>query len=523
MTSPLLALFIRSLREDSRLRLTYIARTTLVVVILLFLFSTQSDMGWSNAPGLAFFRIVTGINLVFVILAGISYFSSAISEEKEEMTLGLLRMTNLNPLSILLGKSTSRLCNALLLFGAQVPFTMLAITLGGISMHQIAAAYISLTAFLVLISNLALLGSVVCQRTAGAAGFTIVGLLILFVFIPFASLLAELPEKLGLVQSPGWWVALVEYVGEKAQEASPFYRFDAIFDIKFNESVFSFQACSNLGLAAVYFLISFGIFDRFCGPERESSPSRMGAAQTGRRGKSFFAPGRTWKRALAWKDFYFHSGGKLWLVIKLLIYGAPLVAVRCWPTRLGGPPPWSEFGFVMFCLMAGFIVVELIFAASSIFRIERQGQTLSSLAVLPQGVRRVAYHKLLGIAPSLLPAGFYLLLSLPLLAPQIKSFLHDYSDSEKDFWLLIAGIATALSQGVFFLHLVTNLSLRVKRGALPLAIGVYIMIILLGRMGFPPISDAASGFFLVLTPTIGATVFLHYNTGERLAELAAEE
>jgi hypothetical protein len=35
MTSPLLALFIRSLREDARLKLTHAARAGLVVVVVL--------------------------------------------------------------------------------------------------------------------------------------------------------------------------------------------------------------------------------------------------------------------------------------------------------------------------------------------------------------------------------------------------------------------------------------------------------------------------------------------------------
>ena len=55
--------------------------------------------------------------------------TSAEAEEKEEQTLGLLRMTGLNALSILLGKSTSRLLGALLLLLAQFPFTIFAITL----------------------------------------------------------------------------------------------------------------------------------------------------------------------------------------------------------------------------------------------------------------------------------------------------------------------------------------------------------------------------------------------------------
>src|SRR6188508_1110713 len=131
MSSPLLALFARSLREDVRLKMTYFTRVGLVAVILLFLLSTTDAFGWTNAPGLRFFGTVVFINFFFIVLAGFSYFASAITEEKEEMTLGLLRMTNLDPLSILLGKSTSRLIGALLLLVAQLPFTLLAISLGG--------------------------------------------------------------------------------------------------------------------------------------------------------------------------------------------------------------------------------------------------------------------------------------------------------------------------------------------------------------------------------------------------------
>jgi len=519
MISPLLALFIRSLREDSRQKLAYIARAGLVLVILLFLYSTQSEMGWSNAPGLEFFKTVVNIDLCFVLLAGVGYFSSAISEEKEETTLGLLRMTNLNPLSILLGKSTSRLCTALLLFVAQIPFTMLAITLGGISLHQILSAYVALAAFLVLVCNLALLGSVVCRRTAGAAGFTVLGLLVLFLFLPFASGLAALPGQLGLAPSSQWWIAALEMVGEAARSGSAFFRLDAILDTGFHDSAFSFQAWSNCALGGIFFLLSWGFFERFSGQQKESAPGRAAMPRSGNRSASFFSPGRTWDRALAWKDFYFHSGGKLWLVIKLLIYGTPLLAVRCWPQRLGGPVPWDEFAGIMFWLMAGFIAVELLFAAASIFRIERQGQTLSSLAMLPQGLRRVAYHKLLGVVPSLFPAGFYLLLSLPLMSDPIGKIFDDFSGDSRR-WLELAAVA---SQGVFFLHLVANLSLRVKRGALPLSIGIYFLLILFMRISASGVNDEASILFLILTPTIGATIFLHFNTGSRLTALAAEE
>jgi len=522
MTSPLLALFIRSLREDSRQKLTYFARSALVLVILLFLFTIQTSMGWANAPGMRFFATVIGIDLCFVILAGVSYFSSAISEEKEEMTLGLLRMTNLNPLSILLGKSTSRLCAATLLFAAQIPFTMLAITLGGISLRQILAAYVAVGAFLVLVSNLALFASVLCRRTSGAAVLTGGALFSFFALVPLASWLAQLPVRLGMLTSSSDWVLGLQALAKFAEDASPFFRLDVIFRTGFRGSAFTFQVWSNLALGAVFFLLAWAVFEKFCGEQKESAPGRGGLARSRVRWRAL-SPGRPWSQALAWKDFYFLSGGKLWLVIKFCIYGAPLLAALCWPQKLGGPPDWHDFGAGMFWLMAGFIGVELAFGAASIFRVERQGQTLSSLAMLPQGIRHVAYEKIRGIVPSLFAAGLYLALSLPMISGIIREIWRGFSwQSRSDFWGLVA-FCFAFAQGVFFLHLVANLSLRVKRGALPLAVGIHFLLAMFVGISSVGIFREESGLLVSFFLTIGATIFLHLNIGQRLVELSAEE
>ena len=157
MTSPLLALFARSLREDARARLTYAARGIVVGFVLLMAgsFGLFARFGSSvGALGREFFSGLMIFQTVCIAIAGVGYFASAITEEKEEGTLGLLRMTNLNPLSILLGKSTSRLLAALLLLAAPLPFTVLAVTLGGISLGQIAAAYCTLGAFTFFLCNL---------------------------------------------------------------------------------------------------------------------------------------------------------------------------------------------------------------------------------------------------------------------------------------------------------------------------------------------------------------------------------
>src|SRR5688572_9065861 len=133
---PLFALFLRSLREDTRARFPTILRATLISVVLLFLWSNERSFTDLAAPGRQFFTIVTMLNLGFIGIAALSIFPSAIAEEKEDETLTLLRMTNLSPLAILFGKSTSRLTAALLLLAVQVPFTVLAITLGGVSLQQ---------------------------------------------------------------------------------------------------------------------------------------------------------------------------------------------------------------------------------------------------------------------------------------------------------------------------------------------------------------------------------------------------
>ena len=518
MTSPLLALFARSLREDTRLKLTYFARSGLVTVILIFMLMVDSSGGMGTGQGLGFFGTVIYVDLVFILLAGCGYFASAITEEKEEMTLGLLRMTNLNPLSILLGKSTSRLCGALLLLVAQLPFTMLAVTLGGISLGQIAAAYCTLGAFLIFLANLALLASVLCQRSAGAAALTIGALLLFFAVVPLLNWIAHLPAQFGLITDDAVWVVALEQVAEFAWKASPFTRINEVLATGFNDRAFGWQAASNLALGAGCFLLAWLGFDRFCEERPESGPRRAGAS----RRRRFLRAGRVWRRALAWKDFYFLTGGKVWLLGKFLIYGLPLVVMACWPERWGGPPKLEVFGVITMVMTWWLMVFELAFTAASIFKTERQGQTLSTLAVLPLSLRRIAWQKLTGTLPALIPAASYFLIGALCASKTILEALKHFP-SEKEGFSILLGLAYGLGQSVVFLYLTANLSLRLKRGALPLALGIQFLVqMIVPPMIFAVVRDVA-GLLPLLVFTVFAIALLHRNTFHRLEELAAEE
>ena len=85
MNPGVTALFVRSLREEYRKPATYIARFVMITLILLMLLATRQQYRWGGgAPGLAVFQSVTMLNLLFIGLIGLSYFASAITEEKED-------------------------------------------------------------------------------------------------------------------------------------------------------------------------------------------------------------------------------------------------------------------------------------------------------------------------------------------------------------------------------------------------------------------------------------------------------
>src|SRR5688500_2933800 len=113
--TAILALFVRSLQQSVRQPGTYWLRAAFAAGVLFMWWIVQQHMAYAGAPGRAAFQLIIVLNYMVVILASCSFFVQAIGEEKEENTLGLLRMTNLSPLSILLGKAAGRLFIALLI------------------------------------------------------------------------------------------------------------------------------------------------------------------------------------------------------------------------------------------------------------------------------------------------------------------------------------------------------------------------------------------------------------------------
>ncbi len=549
MTSPLLALFNRSLRQDVRAKSTYWARAGLVSMMLVMMFTTHLSLGWSGAPGLAFFSSAIYTNFFFISLAGLSYFASAITEEKEEMTLGLLRMTNLNPLSILLGKSTSRLFGALLLLATQVPFTLLAVSFGGVSISQIVAVYCALAAFIIFLSNLALLFSVMSARTAGAAVKTGVVLFLFFVGPSWTLGLRGAFHYWGWIADAKPGPALTAAL-EKWEHMSPLTRFGEVLTTGFNDSPIGLQFWSNIALGTVSFLLAWAVFELFCRDQKDAVPRRgfVFKRTSNRRlvwavgGSanvllSVFGAGRPWRRTLIWKDFYFVNGGKFAAICKFLGYG--LVGITLiWTLATGSGSgwqrwTWAEIGLTTMGISALVLALELVIVAGRVFRVELRWKTLSSLAMLPISLRRVAYHKVLGCLLACLPAAIYFVIGFACASPEMWRSLHKWWEWKEKVgldralkaaieWEVIGGFAFAFMVVIFLLHLTSLFSLRFKWGALPMAVAAtWAGCMFAVPLAFYMFKSAA--FIALISLLVVVIGVLHVRIGARLEQLAAEE
>ena len=530
MNSALLALFTRALREDVRSKSMVWARAGLVGIVLLNLGTTQISMGWGGAPGLVFFKSVVWINFLFIALAGLSYFASAITEEKEDMTLGLLRMTNLNPLSILLGKSASRQIGALLLLISQIPFTLLAVALGGVTLAQIIAAYACLAAFTLLLGNVALFFSVMMRRSISAAVLTFG---VMFVFL-FGSSLVRYPllYTLAYLQfiPADLYAPWLEPLFEKWQQASPIFRLGEIGLTGFSEGPLCFQVVTNVLLALVFFLGAWAVFDFFCNEQADAAPPRALFSRSGKRFQ-LFRPGRPWKHALLWKDFHFLCGGHFGAFMKIVIFGCPLVIANYVQRRFNWAEiEWKKVGYLLIWCAALVTASEVAFVAGRVFWQERVWKTWSSLSMLPMSTRRIAYQKILGCLVSTWPAVLFFAFGVVLVSEDLLNGIAEIfrasdrrSSSGGELELMaVTGFIFPFLLVVLFYHLIVALSLRLKWGALPLAfaitiVGTQITIML----AFLMLRGAA---FLVLDiASIVAIVAMHYNIGHRLEALAAED
>ncbi len=493
----LFALFIRSLREDLRARLPPILRAALVLLILLIIGANQRRFAWSGAPGREFLGMLMMLNLAFIGVAALSIFPSAIAEEKEDGTLTLLRMTNLNPLSILLGKGATRLISALMLLAAQIPFTMLAVTLGGVTQAQILHAYAILGATTFFLCNLAMLASVYC-RTAIRAGF-LTGIIggVLYVGLPFICAITSFRRwRPGSVTTGGLWETISNYIFE----ANPLYAMGSLL-LDYRRSAFlSKHVWISLGAGTLCFLLAWRIFDRYCAAAEEAT-GRVKKTKNGKPRRWAYVS-RPWQHLpLAWKDFNFMAGGRFGFYLRLFMAGLLLLgaygiawssyqrALEWAATNSRYSPDyyskasidarfWEQFSAIIIVLAGWIAALELLLITGRIFGAEKRNLTLSSLVALPWSVGKIIRQKILGCLAVLLPWVILAVVGLSLnfheicreIMRKITNLMSSNEWGETNLLTAMGAIFYSCTQALLSLTVLVWFSLRIRRGALPATI-----------------------------------------------------
>jgi hypothetical protein len=447
-----LTLFNWSLRADVRSVWPHIVRAAFATFMILSIGAAFVDSLSATGPGLRFFHSICTLNYLLIAVAGISYFVSAVTEEKDSGTLALLRLAGVTPIQIILGKSTSRLISSLMLLWIQLPFTFLSITLGGVTWRQILSCYIVLAAWMAFVANVALFASVRCRTAGRAAGLSFGALMLLFLGGPFIS--ATLPAiPLGL-RNPAM-IAGLEWSVTRLQSIDVLSGFDAILSpSSVTPPLFSYLVLWYAVASLVCFVASILVFDFWLIPA--DTTTRTQSVRLRR-----YTIGRCWPFAMVWKDFLFFTGGRTFLAVKFVTYGLAVAGAVLWQSSDRGTSNFTLYGEYAWLTFASMVVIlnieVLLYASGSLFSEVRQS-TLSSLSMLPHTTARLMLEKVLAAIMALSPAVVWTIVIGMMDWPAISSHLSATMVVTAIFVLLLSA------------HITVLLSLYTRWGALPLAL-----------------------------------------------------
>ncbi len=451
MISGTTTLFNWSLKADVKSVYPHIVRAAFAGFMLLSISFAYAGALGGTGPGLQFFRSICFLNVLLISVSGISYFVSAVTEEKDAGTLALLRLAGVTPLAIVLSKSTSRLIAALMLLAIQLPFTFLAITLGGVLWEQIIAAYLALAAWMCLVANMALFCSVRCQTSGRAASLAAAILMLFFASAPILNAVAGLK---GYAWIDANVVEITQWLLTLQQKLSVTDRIDDVLGRKAPLQMFGDQFRLNLTCGGVLFALSVLFFNRYSQPVDDAVHGRSASVRR-------VTVGRCWQLAVVWKDFLFFTGGKTFFVVKLLAYAALVAGFAAYyrmdqpnaDVWLGGDLPW-----LCFLTIAGALTVEvLLYASGSLFQEVRQS-TIATLTMLPSHTGTLLLQKLAACLIAIVPGAVWLLVIGTVYE---TSIWRELSGTMVVWYLFMLALSS---------HLTVLLSLYTRWAALPLAI-----------------------------------------------------
>jgi len=475
MLSGAFALLERSLRVDTRGRSTHLIRLGLMLGIYFALCNALITAVLVGAPGLNFFQSIAFLDVVFLTLLGIGFFSTVITEEKEEDVLGLMLMAGISPMGILTGKSVGGLFQAMLLIAVQFPFILLAVTMGGVTRLQVLAFTIALLAYVIFLAGFGLLCSTLAPNNKASARWTFLGIFLYFTFPIIAQSLSQ-DHALNVLNGndtsrlPDFIWTLVDVIGG----VCIYLQMDQILTTGFQDSLLSIQVISNIvmgALAAVLAWLCFGVAANH--PSSEAATRGLVARQ---RAFFRFSAGRVWSNPFCWKDYYFVSGGTGMTLLRIVFFGA-LGLIPALVVLLTGLPDQGEWLWLSIIAMIFSASVSCASVLARSMHDEIRGQTLSSLMMLPRSAAEIVYSKYAGALLGWLPGtviGPCTLFTSDSFRKGLDEIFNSplTSNGPYEWSVFMMGILIFILFLALIPHFAALAALYVRWGAVPLAIGM---------------------------------------------------
>ena len=473
------ALTIRSLRQDNRLLRYHLLRFA-VAGLLAFMVLVMWESGLrGESPGRDMLYALAFANLFAVTIVGGLLFAPTITEEKEEQTLGLLRMTRIGPSALLLGKSIPKLVLISLILIIQLPLVFLTRTLGGVDWPLIANVYLLIFCQLIGVVSISMVSSVVMRTSAGAVVLT--GALT-FLWVILAMILDDIQRSTASL-SP--LEALLLPVMQLLIPLSPITQMNIILQTGANVGG-TLQTClASLFFASVCYLFGTWTFSYWNTEEsthteleilrekadriwhrltgrfsrRSAPPAQTAEAQeplspattpvvttteehieTGRTRRSHAC----WQHAIAWKDYFLLGGGRTGWRTRCVIAAIFVVyALSSLTSDLGHSLILGTFTYTSspnLAQMCGVSIMsasmyafglDLVYLTVNLFARDLKQQTWESLLLLPQSLGSICRQKIWGAAIHLIPwvASFAIGLAMVMTFEDVGSLITEITES----------------------------------------------------------------------------------------------
>ena len=549
--SHIFALAVRSIRVEETRWYTPVIRGGICLLIAAIVMTATNAGGRIDKPGVMLMHVVMWPNLAAVTVLGCTMFTASVAEEKESRTLGLLRMADISPLAILFGKAGPRVLSAAILIGLQVPFVLFAVTLGGVTGTEVLRAYVSLLLYITLLASLATFLST-AAATAGRASGILLGMMLLSSVGIFAVGLA-IGNAIGWREAELFWA----FCWERFAAWTPINTLMRIGyggQFGLSRGVIPWeQAAFTLPVSLVAIGAAWLLFDRLAmrtpaegestwwqrrrmrhareatqasldlrDASRSAAERRPVTHPSGSRrppvATSAARPSvRAWESAIPWKEFRLTAGGKRSILVRFAVYvGLAIVAALLIE---GGDDTLEVSGVFMFTIVAVTLPIELLYAASRIFRYEIDSHTWSSLVLLPRSLRSVVGAKVLGALANALPSLMTAAIASLFLVGDVAEFIEDILRDDE----AILVVAYILAIAVGSLTLTALYSLFTRYGAIPLTVVSLFAANVLGAIVFAEVLNTreepflfVATFFHVILAIVCAEL-----TIQKLGDLAA--